>query len=93
MRPKGRRGMTRGEWQPLSGPFGYYGSKQRLAARIVAELPPHNAWVEVFCGSAAVTLAKKPVPIEVINDLNGEIVNFFCQLRDNPAEMCRLVVT
>lgn len=72
-------------------PFGYYGCKQRIASRIVGQLPPHNAWVEAFCGSAALTFAKKPAPIEVINDINGDIVNFFRQLRDRPAEMQRAV--
>ena len=72
-------------------PFGYYGAKQRLASQIVASLPPHNAWVEVFCGSAAITLAKPPVPIEVINDKNGEIINVFEQLRNNCDELCRAV--
>ncbi len=78
-------------WHPISAPFGYYGSKQRIAVRIVAALPPHNAWVDAFCGSASITLAKRPAPIEVVNDLNGEIINFFCQLRDNPSEMCRVL--
>jgi len=63
--------------------FGYFGSKLRIAAKLRDELPPHNAWVELFCGSAAMTLAKAPAPIEVINDINGEIVNFFRQLRDH----------
>src|SRR5437660_3453493 len=75
----------------LKAPFGYYGCKQRLSARIVTALPPHNAWVEAFCGSAAVTLAKEPAPIEVINDIHGEIVNFFRQLRQNTAELQRLI--
>jgi DNA adenine methylase len=65
-------------------PFGYYGAKQRLAGPIVEMLPPHNAWVEAFCGSAAITLAKQPAPIEVINDLDGEIVNLFRLLRETP---------
>lgn len=72
-------------------PFGYYGAKLRLAKRIVAMLPPHNAWVEGFCGSAALTLAKRPSPIEVINDLDGEVVNLFEQLRCNADELCRAV--
>lgn len=76
---------------PLKPPFGYYGAKQRIAARIVSSLPPHHAWVEAFCGSAAITLAKKPAPIEVINDLDGEIVNLFAQLRKHPKELCRAV--
>ncbi|MDP3541640.1 MAG: DNA adenine methylase [Elusimicrobiota bacterium] len=75
----------------VDAPFGYYGSKQRLASRIVEQLPPHNAWVEVFCGSAAVTLAKKPAPIEIINDIDSEVFNFFKQLRENGDELCRQI--
>jgi len=77
--------------EPVKAPFGYYGAKQRLARRIVETLPPHNAWVEGFCGSAALTLAKKPVPIEVINDLDGQIVNLFAQLRTNTKALCEAV--
>ena len=72
-------------------PFGYYGAKLRIARRIVQDLPPHNAWVEGFCGSAAVTLAKPPVAIEIINDADGEIVNFFEQLRSNSEALCRSI--
>ena len=72
-------------------PFGYYGAKLRIARRIVQDLPPHNAWVEGFCGSAAVTLAKPPVAIEIINDADGEIVNLFEQLRCNSEGLCRAI--
>lgn len=71
--------------------FGYFGSKLRIAAKLCDELPPHNAWVELLCGSAAMTLAKEPAPIEVINDINGEIINFFRQLQENEQELVRLV--
>lgn len=72
-------------------PFGYYGAKLKIARQIVQDLPPHNAWVEGFCGSAAVTLAKRPAAIEVINDADGEIVNFFRQLRHNSEALCRAI--
>ncbi len=72
-------------------PFGYYGAKQRLARKIVEGLPPHNAWVEAFCGSAALTLAKPPAPIEVINDLDDQIVNLFEQLRNNTKALCEAI--
>jgi len=71
--------------------FGYYGSKLRIASNIVSLLPPHNAWVEAFCGSCAVTLAKPPAPIEIINDIDNQVINLFKQLRDNQDELCRLV--
>ena len=67
--------------------FSYFGSKHKLSLPILKYMPPHHAWVDVFCGSAAMTLAKSPAPIEVINDINGEIVNFFNQLRKNPEKM------
>jgi DNA adenine methylase len=67
--------------------FGYFGSKLRIAAKMHDKLPPHGAWVELFCGSAAMTLAKTPAPIEVINDINVDIVNFFQQLRDHSDEL------
>jgi DNA adenine methylase len=75
----------------VRAPFGYFGSKQRIAQKIIKSFPPHNAWVEGFCGSAALTLAKKPVPIEIINDRDGQIVNFFEQLRNNSEALCRSV--
>ena len=71
--------------------FGYFGSKLRIASKLCGQLPPHNAWVELFCGSAAMTLAKKPAQIEVINDINGQITNFFRQLRENSPELIRQI--
>ncbi len=77
--------------KPVKAPFGYYGAKQRIARKIIDTLPPHNAWVEAFCGSAALTLNKAPVPIEVINDIDGQIINLFEQLRTNSDALCRAV--
>ncbi len=72
-------------------PFGYFGSKHKIALPLIKYIPPHNAWVDAFCGSAAVTFAKSPAQIEIINDINGEIVNFFQQLRMNGPELCRKI--
>ena len=77
--------------KPVRGAFGYYGAKRRLAGKIIETLPPHNAWVEAFCGSAAMTLVKPPAPIEVINDRDGEIVNLFRQLRNNGDKLCEAI--
>ena len=75
----------------ISPPFGYFGSKNRLALQLCENLPPHNCWIEAFCGSAAMTLAKSPAPIEIINDIDGDIVNLFKQLRDNFDELIDLI--
>jgi DNA adenine methylase len=75
----------------MKPPFGYYGAKLRIASQIINSLPPHNAWVEAFCGSAAITIAKKPAPIEIINDLDNQIVNLFEQLRNNSEKLIRAI--
>ena len=71
--------------------FGYFGSKLRLARQILSYFPPHNCWVELCCGSAALTMAKKRAYIEVVNDLDGNVVNVFQQLRDCGDELIRAI--
>lgn len=67
-----------------------FGSKARVAPQILAFVPPgKRVWVEVFAGSAAVTFAKAPHPVEHINDLSGHVVNLFQVVRD-PAMQIRL---
>lgn len=78
------------EW-PVKSPFGHFGAKTRIARQIIENIPPHNAWVEAFCGSAAITLAKKPASIEVINDIDDQITNLFEQLRSNHKELCEQI--
>ena len=73
------------------GAFGYYGSKQKLAKSILKYMPPHHCWVELFGGALAVTMAKEPAMIEVVNDLDENIVNAFQQIRDNGKELTRLI--
>ena len=71
--------------------FGYYGSKQKVASKILQLLPPHNCWVDLFCGSASITLAKQAAYIEIINDIDGNIINVFEQLRNKPEELIKIV--
>lgn len=67
--------------------FAYYGGKQRHLAEILPLLPATDHYCEPFAGSAAVLLNRAPSPIETMNDLNGDIVNFFRVLRDRPADL------
>lgn len=67
--------------------FAYYGGKQRHAPWIVEHLPEHRVYVEPFAGSAAVLLAKEQVRHEVLNDLDGNVINFYRVLRDQPDDL------
>lgn len=58
-------------------PFSYYGGKQKLAKRIIELLPDHNLYAEPFLGGGAVFWNKPPSNVEVINDTNSELINFY----------------
>lgn len=63
-----------------------FGSKARVARELLRLVPADVAvWIEGFAGTAAMTIAKVPSPVEHINDLNGEVVNLFGVLRDEAA--------
>lgn len=58
-------------------PLTYYGGKQKLVSKILPMLPEHNLYAEPFIGGGAVFWAKQPSPVEVINDTNRELINFY----------------
>lgn len=59
----------------------YLGGKNRSAREIIEHFPPHCCYLEPCGGSAGVLLNKAPSPVEIYNDLDGEVVNFFRVLR------------
>ena len=72
-------------------PLTYYGGKQKLAAQIVALMPPHVAYLEPFAGGAAVLFAKPPAERETLNDIDGQIMRFWRALRDQPEALASAV--
>jgi DNA adenine methylase len=74
----------------MKPPLSYFGGKTRLAPRIAAMLPAHRHYVEPYCGSLAVLLAKAPAPHETVNDLDGALMTFWRVLRDRPADLERV---
>ncbi len=69
----------------------YYGGKWRLAPWIISHFPPHQNYVEPCGGAASVLLQKPRSPLETYNDLDGNVVNFFRVLRDQPDELIRKI--
>src|SRR5271169_2520383 len=67
----------------LVGPIRYYGGKCRLVSKLLPFVPDHQTYVEVFAGGAALFFAKNTSPVEVVNDLDSGIVNFYRVLRDS----------
>ena len=61
----------------MKTPISYYGGKQTMLKYIRPLIPPHNLYCEPFAGGAPVFFDKDPVRINVINDLNSELINFY----------------
>ena len=69
----------------------YPGAKNRIADWICSYIPEHKVYLEPYAGSLAVLFNKKPCHIETVNDLHGEVVNYFRILRDQPDKLSRLI--
>lgn len=79
----------------LVQPLKWHGGKHYLAKKIVALMPPHMHYVEPFAGGLSVLLARDPNDkrlwvsedasragvSEVVNDINGELMNFWDVLK------------
>jgi DNA adenine methylase len=67
----------------VKSPIPWYGGKGLIKNKIIPYFPAHHTYCEVFGGGGSILLAKKPAPVEVYNDINGALVNFFTTLQDH----------
>jgi len=61
----------------LRTPLSYYGGKQKLLKFISKFTPQHRLYGEPFLGGGAYFFSKNKSEIEVINDTNAELINFY----------------
>ena len=67
------------------------GGKRYLRDEILQYIPQHDCYIELFGGAAWVLLAKEPVRLEVYNDLDSELFNFFKVLKERTDEFVMMV--
>ena len=63
--------------QPVKSPFIWCGGKSKLASKILPLIPDSDVYVEPFGGSAAIMLSKPPTDLEVHNDYNSGVCDFY----------------
>jgi len=64
----------------------YVGGKSLSAKKIVEMMPEHNCYVEAFAGGMWVFFEKQKAKVDVVNDINGELVNLWRILQRKPEE-------
>lgn len=68
----------------------WLGGKRRLAERIFPFFPAHECYVEPFAGGAALFfLRPTPAKVEVLNDINGDLVNLYRVVQHHLEEFVR----
>ena len=69
--------------------------RQKPVGKRIIECFPENykdlTYCEPFGGGASVLLRKNPSKVEMYNDLNKELFNFFRVLREKPRELAHLL--
>ena len=68
----------------IRSPIKWVGGKSKIRNTIIGMLPPHTCYVEVFAGAAWVLFGEQPSKVEVFNDIDGELVNFFRLVKEHP---------
>lgn len=74
----------------MKPPIQYFGAKTSIAEQIVEMMPSHRGYIEPFAGSLSVLLAKPAAKIEIVNDLDEHLINFWRVLRDRSDELIRV---
>ncbi len=67
----------------------WVGGKRRLAKHLLPLFGAHRCYVEPFCGAAALFFMKTPAKAEVINDINGDLVNMYRVIQHHLEEFVR----
>lgn len=67
----------------------WLGGKRRLADTLINRFPAHSCYVEVFAGGAALYFMRHPAEVEVINDVNGDLVNLYRVVKHHLEEFVR----
>ena len=65
------------------------GGKSQLASRIIARIPAHRCYVEVFAGAAWVLFKRPESDVEVLNDLNRDVVTLYRVVQHHIEEFVR----
>ena len=70
----------------------FYGGKndRKIGSWVASQLPPptgNQLYVEPFAGMLGVLLRRHPAGVEVVNDLDGRIINFWRAVKDAPDEL------
>lgn len=71
--------------------FAYPGGKRRLAKVLLPLIhsQPHSCYAEHFAGGASMFFMRQPASVEVLNDVNGEVINLYRVIKNHLDEFAK----
>lgn len=76
----------------MNSPVRYYGGKGAIVQYLLQHVPPDDVYVtylEAFAGGASLFFGKSPAKVDILNDIDSLVTNFYKVLRDMPDEFIR----
>lgn len=77
----------------MKTPISYYGGKQKMLKHILPLIPEHKTYCEPFFGGGSIYFNKSESQVEIINDQNNEVINFYQILKNHYNELEKEIQT
>ena len=68
----------------MKSPIKWMGGKSRLVKILLPLIPQHKGYVEVFGGAGWLLFGKEPSRVEILNDYDEELMNFWSVVQNAP---------
>lgn len=72
-----------------NSPISWVGGKSKLVNTLIDYLPDHKGYVEVFGGAGWLLFGKEPSNWEVLNDLDGDLINLWSIIKEAPDQFIK----
>lgn len=67
----------------MNSPIKWRGGKKNLRKQIIEMIPEHHCYIEPFAGALWVLFGKEKSKVEVINDIDRNLINFYSVIKNN----------
>jgi len=73
----------------LKSPIKWVGGKSKLVDKLIPLIPKHKCYVEVFGGAGWLLFAKEPSQVEILNDFDENLMNFWSVIKNAPDQFIK----
>lgn len=73
----------------MKSPIKWVGGKSKLVNTLLPLIPKHKTYVEVFGGAGYLLFGKEPSSVEILNDFDSHLMNFFSVIKNAPEEFIK----